>query len=130
PPQNARRRAGGARRRPQSPSRPRPVRARRRNASGSGAAACHRPAQAVCYTGAMPSFDFSLWSFFSRHPWLGAALAAAIVVLVATVVHRIGSAVLLRITRPMPVLHHVALAIRRPARLVLPLFGLQLLWQA
>ena len=74
----------------------------------------------------MDALDFSL---FADYPWIGAAIAAVIVVAVAAVVHRIGSAVLLRITQPAKVLHAIALAIRRPARLVLPLFGLQLLWQ-
>ncbi len=74
----------------------------------------------------MASVDFSL---FADYPWIGAAIAAVVVILIAAAVHRIGSAVLLRITQPTKVLHAVALAIRRPARLVLPLFGLQLLWQ-
>ncbi len=78
----------------------------------------------------MPSLDLSFSAFFADYPWVGLALGALIVIAIALVVHRIGAAVLLRVTRPMPLLHHVVLAIRRPARAVLPLFGLQLLWQA
>jgi small-conductance mechanosensitive channel len=78
----------------------------------------------------MRSSDLRLSTLFSDHPWIGVMLGALAVILITALVHRIGTAVLLRVTRPMPVLHHVALAIRRPARLVLPLFGLQLLWQA
>lgn len=78
----------------------------------------------------MPSFDLSFSALFSDYPWIGLALGALVVVVIAIVVHRIGAAVLLRVTRPMPLVHHVVLAIRRPSRVLLLLFGLQLLWQA
>src|SRR5690606_17887255 len=82
------------------------------------AAPAPRPGRrSVCYTRPMDAPDFSL---FADYPWIGAAIAAVIVVVIAAVVHRIGSAVLLRITQPAKVLHATALAIRRPARLVLP----------
>ena len=74
----------------------------------------------------MQSIDFSL---FADYPWVGVALAALVVIVIAAVVHRIGSVVLLRITQPSKVLHAIVLETRRPARFVLPLFGLQLLWQ-
>jgi small-conductance mechanosensitive channel len=57
-------------------------------------------------------------------------LAALLVVIVALLVHRAGAAILGRITRGSPVASAVVSRCWRPARLVLPLVGLQSVWQA
>ncbi len=63
-------------------------------------------------------------------PWTRTLLAALVAVLVATAIYRVGRAVLLRVTRPLPVVHAVVQAARSPAALVLPLMALQTVWQA
>ncbi|MDP3170368.1 MAG: mechanosensitive ion channel, partial [Polaromonas sp.] len=56
-------------------------------------------------------------------------LVAAIAVVLALVVHRVGSAVLQRITRAMPVASTVVGHCKAPAQLLLPLIALQAVWQ-
>ena len=64
------------------------------------------------------------------NPWSGPLLAALIALPLALGVHRVGGMVLDRITRSVPALHAMLVAIRLPARLVLPLVALQAVWQA
>ena len=56
-------------------------------------------------------------------------LVAAVAVVLALLVHAAGSALLLRLTRFMPVAAVVAQQSRAPARLLLPLIALQAVWQ-
>ncbi|GAA4333470.1 mechanosensitive ion channel [Variovorax defluvii] len=63
-------------------------------------------------------------------PWFAPCLAALIAVPLALLVHRIGGMVLRRLARPMPVLHTMLVKIQAPARFVLPLIALQMVWQA
>src|SRR5574337_207697 len=56
-------------------------------------------------------------------------LAAAIAVVLALLVHAVGGAVLLRLTKSAPVAASVARECRAPARLLLPLIALQAVWQ-
>jgi small-conductance mechanosensitive channel len=64
------------------------------------------------------------------HPWFGPILAALIAVPMALLVHRIGGMVLRRLARHAPVLHVMLVNIQNPARFVLPLVALQMVWQA
>jgi len=64
------------------------------------------------------------------HPWFPTLTAAVVAVVVALVIHRIGGMLLLRLTRPLPGLHGMVDKIRPAARWVLPLIGLQMVWQA
>jgi small-conductance mechanosensitive channel len=64
------------------------------------------------------------------HPWFGPLLAALIAVPLALLVHRIGGMVLRRLARHAPVLHVMLVNIQNPARFVLPLVALQMVWQA
>lgn len=64
------------------------------------------------------------------HPWFGPGLAAVVAVPLALLAHRLGGLVLRRVTRSMPVLHAMLIAIQAPARAVLPLVALQMVWQA
>jgi small-conductance mechanosensitive channel len=64
------------------------------------------------------------------HPWFGPILAALIAVPLALLVHRIGGMVLRRLARHAPVLHVMLVNIQNPARFVLPLVALQMVWQA
>ncbi|KWT87268.1 MULTISPECIES: mechanosensitive ion channel domain-containing protein [unclassified Variovorax] len=64
------------------------------------------------------------------HPWFAPSLAALIAIPLALLVHRIGGMVLLRLTRHAPVVHALLLNIQGPARIVLPLIALQMVWQA
>ena len=57
-------------------------------------------------------------------------LAALIAVPLALLVHRLGGMVLERVTRSVPALHAMLLRDQEPARFVLPLVALQLVWQA
>ena len=57
-------------------------------------------------------------------------LTAVLVVIAALIVHRIGAAIIWRITRNLPVSSAVARRCWRPARLVLPVLALQVVWQA
>ncbi len=63
-------------------------------------------------------------------PWVATGIAAVVAVAIALAVYRISGLVLLRTTRGTPVLHAMALSCQRPALVVLPLFALQLVWQA
>ena len=56
-------------------------------------------------------------------------LAAGISVLLALLVHRISSTVVLRLTRSMPVANRTAQQCRSPALLLMPLIALQAVWQ-
>lgn len=56
-------------------------------------------------------------------------MVAAIAVVLALLVHRAGAALLLRLTRSMPVAAMVVTQCRRPAQLLLPLVALQAVWQ-
>ena len=56
-------------------------------------------------------------------------LVAGIAVVLALLVHRVGLAVLLRLTRSMPVAEAVVRQCRAPAQLLLPLVALQAVWQ-
>ncbi|CAN5718160.1 mechanosensitive ion channel [soil metagenome] len=62
--------------------------------------------------------------------WVEALLVALMIVILAAVVHRIGRVMLLRVVRFSMVLKAVVDRIDRPMRWVLPLLGLQLLWQS
>ena len=64
------------------------------------------------------------------HPWFGTWLAVLIAVPLALLVHRIGGLVLGRITRPAPAVHAMVVNCHSPARLVLPLVALLLIFQA
>lgn len=64
------------------------------------------------------------------NPWVGLLIAALLIVPLALLAHRLGGLVLERVTRSVPVLHTMLLNIKRIAKIVLPLIGLQLLWQA
>jgi small-conductance mechanosensitive channel len=64
------------------------------------------------------------------HPWFGPLLAALIAVPLALLVHRVGGMVLRRLARHAPVLHAMLVNIQNPARFVLPLVALQMVWQA
>ena len=67
---------------------------------------------------------------FLAHPWFGTWLAALIAVPLALLAHRVGGMVLRRITRPAPAVHAMVVNCTAPARLVLPLAALMMVWQA
>jgi small-conductance mechanosensitive channel len=67
------------------------------------------------------------WSELSA--WLSPAAAASIAIIVALVVHRIGRAIIFRVTAFSALLHSVAVRINRPAQWLLPLIALQGVWQ-
>jgi small-conductance mechanosensitive channel len=73
--------------------------------------------------------DLTIPDFLGDTSWR-VLLAALIAVIAALVVHRLGAAVVRRITRSHPVSSAVARSIWRPSRLVLPLVALQSVWQA
>ncbi|CAN7515820.1 mechanosensitive ion channel family protein [Polaromonas sp. LjRoot131] len=56
--------------------------------------------------------------------------SAVVAVVLALVVHRVGAAVIWRITRKLPISSAVARRSWRPTRFVLPLIALQAVWQA
>lgn len=62
-------------------------------------------------------------------PWLQPLLAASLVVVAALAVHRLGRAVLTRITRGAKVPSAVVRQVDVPAQWVLPLAALQVVWQ-
>lgn len=68
--------------------------------------------------------------FVAGHPWTAAALAGAVGVALALVLHRLGGAVLRRATRQSVLLAAMVKACERPASAVLPLLALQAVWQA
>jgi hypothetical protein len=57
-------------------------------------------------------------------------ISAAVAVVLALVVHRVGAAVIRRITRNLPISSAVARRSWRPTRFALPLIALQAVWQA
>ena len=57
-------------------------------------------------------------------------LTALVVVVLALIVHRVGAAIIWRLTRNLPVSSAVARRCWRPSRFVLPVFALQAVWQA
>ena len=63
-------------------------------------------------------------------PWVAPVIAAIIAASLALLAHYLGGIVLRRVTRSMPVLSTLLVRIRRPARFLLPLLALQLVWQA
>ncbi|WP_443083071.1 mechanosensitive ion channel family protein [Variovorax sp. PBS-H4] len=63
------------------------------------------------------------------HPWFGPLLAALIAVPLALLVHRVGGMVLRRVMRHAPVVHATLVNIQVPARFLLPLVALQMVWQ-
>ncbi|WP_311221280.1 MULTISPECIES: mechanosensitive ion channel family protein [unclassified Acidovorax] len=63
-------------------------------------------------------------------PWLATAVAALAAVIAAAIGHRIAAMVALRATRSAPLLHAVVKASVPVMRILLPLFVLQLVWQA
>jgi small-conductance mechanosensitive channel len=65
-----------------------------------------------------------------EHPWFAPVLAALIAVPLSLLLHRAAGLVLERITRSMPALHAMLLNVKLPAKLLLPLVALQLVWQA
>lgn len=60
--------------------------------------------------------------------WSQALLAAAAALLLAVLAHRLGTVVVLRLVRHAPLAAAVAREIRSPARLVIPLLALQVVW--
>ena len=64
------------------------------------------------------------------NPWFGPLVAALIAVPLALMIYRVGGMVLERVTRSVPALHTMLLSIKLPAKVVLPLVALQLVWQA
>jgi small-conductance mechanosensitive channel len=67
--------------------------------------------------------------FIVSHPWFPPLVAALVAVPMALLAHRILGAVLLRLTRELPALHAMVGKCRSPARWLLPLIALQLIWQ-
>lgn len=63
-------------------------------------------------------------------PWIATAVAAVLAVVVALLLHRVASMVLLRATGHTPTIKAVIVACQRPSRLLLPVLALQLVWQA
>jgi small-conductance mechanosensitive channel len=57
-------------------------------------------------------------------------ISAAVAVALALVVHRVGAAVIRRVTRNLPISSAVARRSWRPSRFALPLIALQAVWQA
>ncbi|WP_341249182.1 mechanosensitive ion channel family protein [Cupriavidus pauculus] len=65
-----------------------------------------------------------------NHPWFGTAMGAVAAILLGLLVHRLGSLLLLRMTRHTPVLHAIVAKSRVAATAVVPLMLLQTTWQA
>lgn len=65
-----------------------------------------------------------------NHPWFGTTMGAIAAVLLGLLAHRLGSLLLLRMTRHTPVLHAIVSKARAPAQVVVPLLLLQTTWQA
>jgi small-conductance mechanosensitive channel len=63
-------------------------------------------------------------------PTVATGIAASVGIVIALVAYRIGGLLLKRATRRMPVIHAMVLALHSPARWVMPLIALQLVWQA
>jgi small-conductance mechanosensitive channel len=63
-------------------------------------------------------------------PWLATGIAALVGVVAALLAHRVLGLVLLRATHRLRIVHSIVRHCRKPARVLLPLFALQLVWQA
>jgi small-conductance mechanosensitive channel len=74
----------------------------------------------------MPFSQLISWADDSS---LHVLVAALVCLLLALLAHRISSAVVLRLTRSMPVAHSAAQQCKAPTRLLLPLIALQAVWQ-
>lgn len=70
-----------------------------------------------------------IFNFSKDASWV-VLIAALLAAIVALLVHRVGAALIQRITRDSPVASAVAQHCWRPARLALPLLALQSVWQA
>jgi small-conductance mechanosensitive channel len=70
-------------------------------------------------------FDLSHFS-----PTVATGIVALISIVIALVAYRIGGLLLLRATRRTPVLNAMVRALHSPARWVMPLVAMQLVWQA
>ena len=70
-------------------------------------------------------FDLSQFS-----PTVATAIAAFIGIVVALIAYRVGGLVLMRATRRMPVINAMVKSLHGPARWVMPLIAMQLVWQA
>jgi len=70
-----------------------------------------------------------IFDFFSDASWR-VLFAALLAVALALLVHRVGAAVIFRISRSSPIASAVARRCWRPARVLLPLLALQSVWQA
>ena len=71
-----------------------------------------------------------LADLFQSDPWLATAALALVAVVVALVIHHVGGHIARRATRQAPVLNAVLTAMEQPAGAAMPLFALQLVWQA
>jgi small-conductance mechanosensitive channel len=63
-------------------------------------------------------------------PWIATGIAGCIGIAAALLAHRILGLVLLRATQRLRIAHSVVRHCQQPARALLPLFALQLVWQA
>jgi len=72
----------------------------------------------------------ALFDFFVHHPWFHTWLAASAAVIASLVAYRIGVAVLMRVTRKLPILHSMVDKGRSAACWAAPLLALQTVWQA
>ncbi len=70
-----------------------------------------------------------MMDFMTESPWFSPAVAAVVAVAAALVAHAVGRAVLLRVVRFSVLLDSVVHRIDQPARFVLPVFALQVVWQ-
>ncbi len=62
------------------------------------------------------------------HSWLGTLAVSVIVLLVVTVVHRLGARIVKRIAQPYPLMSAILRYIDRPSLVVLALLALEFLW--
>lgn len=69
------------------------------------------------------------WSTLAASAWYSPAVAAALALLAALMVHFIGRAILLRVVRYSVMLDSVLRRIDKPAGFVLPVLALQIVWQ-
>ena len=68
-------------------------------------------------------------SWMDHSPWIQPALAACLAVVAGLIAHRVGRAVVLRITRFSVLLAAMARHVDRPSQWLLPLMALQGVWQ-
>lgn len=73
--------------------------------------------------------DLSAWLPAAWHPWLAPLAAAMVALLLAEVAFQVGHRVVARATASSRLPAAVAAAARRPARWVLPLLALNVVWQ-